>query len=337
MKRKWWFWTAGCAVLALVLADTAAWWWAERALTRGVGQWRAQMAASGIIATVGPTAEAGWPIAASQTLAGVILRSGPASISIDQARLRLSALEPDALNIALPGQVTAALPGLPTLRVTARQWTARVPASGQAAIDARDMRVQIGNGQAQPPTLTIALAHLQLSPPASAGTSLVGSAQSIGLPDVPGISLPLGPRVASVAFDLAFSHDIPPPFLTAPALGAWRDSGGTLDINRFAIGYGPLGLSGQGRFDLDAQLQPEGRAALHIVGQTETLNTLAAAHVISSHVAIAANAVLSVLAATPPGGGVPQVDTNIVVSQGIVSVAGFPLARLPVLAWPTGS
>jgi hypothetical protein len=293
------------------------------------------MVAAGVAVDIADAAPGGWPFSAARVLSGVALRGGAASLTADRAILRLSPLRPDALTLLLPGEVAARLPGLPALRARAQTWTVRLPATGAAAIDATALEVDLQQPDTEPPRrLTIALAHLQIAPTNAADTQFIGSAQSIALPIPPGETMPLGPRIASVAFDLTLRGSIPPPYLTAGALTAWRGDRGAIDLDRFALGYGPLGVSGNGRFDLDAALQPEGRAALHLVGQAETVAALAAARVISSHVAIAANAVLSLLAHTPPGGGVPQVDTGLVLEDGILSVAGFPLLRVPPVAWP---
>ncbi len=170
----------------------------------------------------------------------------------------------------------------------------------------------------------------------------MGSAQSIALPEpMPGEIWPLGRRLASVAFEVAASGRLPPPaasgpWLDAASLAAWRDSGGAVAVRRLAVGYGPLGVSGGGRLTLDAQLQPRGEAALTVLGYTETLDALVAAHVVTGHAAQAAGAVLALLARPPVGGGAPEVALNLVLRDRVLTAAGFPLLRLPALTWPGG-
>ncbi len=335
MKHRTWRWL-GLGVALLLLADTALWWWAEQALQRGLADWRARLAAAGVPVTVAGEAPGGWPLAASRTLAGLTLEVGGTRLLAAQAVLRLSPLDPGALRIDLPATVSLAGPGGTASSASARAWWLRLPrpGSGPPTMDANDLRIAVGGQRDLTRDLTAALAHVELAATPEGDTALVGSAQSIGLPVPPGTALPLGPRIASVAFDAVLHGTPPAPFLSAPALSAWRDAGGAVGVRRFALGYGPLGVSGQGRFQLDAALQPIGRADLHIVGQAETLDALASGHVISAHVAVAAGAVLSLLAQPPAGGGTPQVDTTLVVRDGVAVVAGFPLLRLPPLAWP---
>ena len=337
MNRAAWRIAAALAAVLLVVADTAAWWFAQRALAAGLRNWIVQQQASGLAVTVGGESAGGWPCVATRTLSDLSLRAETATLRASRAVLRLTPAAPESLSVDLPGPVELTSSAMPPSRLTARTLALTVPFdAGTASLDGTELRLLVGPGDQPPALTTVALLHLQSAqtalPNASGDIALVGSAQSIALPSLPGIVLPLGPRIASVAFDAVLHTPLAPPYLTAAALTRWRDADGLVAVRRFAIGYGPLGLSGQGRFTLDAGLQPTGRAALHVVGQTETLDALVAGHVITSHVASAAGAVFDLLAQTPAGGGAPQVDTTLELRDGLLIVAGFPLLRLPRLA-----
>jgi hypothetical protein len=203
--------------------------------------------------------------------------------------------------------------------------------------DTRALRIAADQPGGPPRIATAGVSHLRLDPVAGA-TSITLSAQSIALPEPrPGEILPLGPRLASLSFDAAMHGSLHLARLDAASLTAWRDGGGAVDISRLALGYGPLGLSAQGRFALDGDLQPAGQATLTIVGYAATLQALTASHVLTASMARAIGAVMTLLAHAPDGGGAPLVDTTLAVRHQVVSIAGFPLARLPPLLWPDGS
>ena len=337
MKPRRWVWLAAAAGL-LAAADTALWWSAERALSRGFADWVQAMAAQGLTATAGPARLGGWPLSATMTLPALSLRAaGGASLRVEPAVLSLSALHPRSLRVTLPGMVAARAPGLPPADASAAVWSVEMPFDrpGMTEMDARDLRVGLLQPNGQERVTTAALAHLQVSAQA-AGTRYDGSAQSIGLPSpLPGEVQPLGPRLASLAFEAVVRGDLSAFTLNAATLAAWRDAGGAVEVSRLALGYGPLGLSGQGRFRLDAQLQPEGEASLRIIGYAQTIQALVGAKLLSAHAATAAGAVLGLLARPPEGGGASQVQTTASLLDGVLTVAGFPLLRVANVAWPT--
>ncbi len=120
-------------------------------------------------------------------------------------------------------------------------------------------------------------------------------------------------------------------------MAAWRDAGGAFLVQRLALGYGPLGLSGNGRFGLDERLQPSGEAQVQVLGYAETLKTLTASHVMTAHAAQAIGAVLALLARPPEGGGAPEVDAAVSLQNRTLTVAGFPLVQLSPITWPSGN
>src|SRR4051812_4767045 len=62
----------------------------------------------------------------------------------------------------------------------------------------------------------------------------------------------LGTKIAHGEVDLAFKGRLVPGRL-ADAVAAWRDDGGTIEINRFAIAWGPVNADGSGTLALDQQ------------------------------------------------------------------------------------
>jgi Uncharacterized protein conserved in bacteria (DUF2125) len=120
----------------------------------------------------------------------------------------------------------------------------------------------------------------------------------------------------------------------AERAAAWRDAGGTLEIQRLAVNWGPLDLTGSATLALDDQLQPMGTGSARVIGYAETLDALAARGAISRSAATAAKAVLSLLAHAPADGSPPDVKVPLTLQYRTLSMRQVPLLRLPELDWP---
>lgn len=341
--RAAWLLGAGLAA-CLMAAHTAGWFWAERTLQRGVAGWIAAQRAGGLTLATGPAQSAGWPLAVRVELPDVVVGPGglPGGGVLRTARasVGVSLLEPGLLRVVLPEPLRLALPGRPEVTASAAEWHVDVPLQqpDSAEMDATDWRAAWAlEGQAPqvqaPQTLTAALVHLLVKPDAL-DTRLTLSAQAIDLPAPPaGQALPLGRRLASVSGD-ATLRGLLPDTASVAALSGWRDLGGRLDISRGAFGYGPLGVLGSGSVTLDAALQPAATAQLHVLGAAATLDALTQARVLDANAAVAAKAVLGLLTRVPEDGGAPAVDLPLRLRDRILSLAGYPLAKLPPVVWP---
>lgn len=135
------------------------------------------------------------------------------------------------------------------------------------------------------------------------------------------------------------AHDAPgfplgPGKLTAGALAGWRDSGGTLEIKRFALGHGPLTLGGDGTLALDASMRPIGAFTLRIKGFEETLDRLAEAGAIKPYPAALAKTVLRALAVKQGVPGAGELKAPLSLQDGWLYVGPMAVARLPPIRWP---
>jgi hypothetical protein len=338
MKRRRWVWGVCALVAILVGADTAAWWMAERALARGLANWTAAMAAEGWTVQAGPPSLAGWPLAATTVVPALRIGTGPLAVATQGLAITASPLHPATLRVTFPAPVVLDLPMLPPVSLTASQAGLDAPLRGPpwASIDVKDLQAQWTGTDGVVRVLTVPLVHLRFEPTLE-GLAVTGSAQAITLPEPrPGEVMPLGRRLASVSFDATLRRGLPAAPMTTQSLAAWRDAGGALMLQRLAVGYGPLGIAGQGRFGLDQRLQPSGEATVQVLGYAQTLQALATAHLITSHESQTVGAVLALLARTPEGGGTPRVDVTVSLQNQTVTIAGFPLLRVPAINWPDG-
>ncbi|MAF96017.1 MAG: hypothetical protein CMM60_09730 [Rhodospirillaceae bacterium] len=129
--------------------------------------------------------------------------------------------------------------------------------------------------------------------------------------------------------DALGSGQLGPGKFGAEAMVLWRDSGGTLEVKRFALNHGPLALDGDGTLALDVAMRPIGAFSLRVKGFEEALDRLAGAGVIKPHPAALAKTVLKALARKQgvPGSGEFKVPLSL--QDGWLYVGPVPLAKLP--------
>ena len=339
-------------VVVLVGAHTFVWRGAEQRLQSGFASWVALRRAEGWTVTTGTPAYGGWPLAATLTVPDFSLAGAQADIpggltfGGERAVLAVSLLHPRLLTVSFVGGQHVRLGGLPDIPFRADSLTGSfplVPGARSADIDATNLRAGLPFAEGSAGSVTIALmrAHFETKPAAPQGEpaiSFSGSAEDIALSPRPAPappSWPLGDHVASVSVEGAVDGPLPrAPDLVARATG-WRDGGGTLEIHRLAVGWGPLGLTGSATLALDERLQPMGAASVRMVGQVEALDTLAANHAITQRAAMAAKAVLSLMTHQPEGGGTPEVVVPLTLQKQVLSMGRIPLARIADWIWPS--
>lgn len=332
-------------VVLLVVAGGASflmWRWAESQLADGLATWRNAMHAQGWTVASGPPERGGWPMAADLTLPDFAVTGGPeipAGVAWRAARITLQVdlLQPRQLAVRVEGQQSLQYGAGTPVPFTADRFNAVIPLPSDAppqsaALDAAGIR-----SAAPAEGLTVGLLEGQASwhPTAAAGQPAIAlrlSAEAIAL--APAARPALGPNIASATAEGTLTGPLPPPGTPYAMASAWRSGGGTLDLNRIAVGWGPLGVTGGASFSFDEAMQPTGTANLRLVGFDDALTALAAGHVLSAHAAQAARAVLGLLAKPAQGGGPAGVDVPLTLRDQTLSMGMFPLAKVPRLLWP---
>jgi hypothetical protein len=349
MRRRRRLWIILLATpLLLIGADTLYWRVAERHLEDGLAAWIAGWKASGWTASVGKPVRGGWPLAATLTVPEVLLQGGDPEIpggltwKTDRLVLRADLLRPGLLEVASEGMQRLRLAGGPEIPYTADQLRMALPLQpgappGSATVTARDLRASMPAGGDTTASLTIGSLdlHLEFQPAAQAGETALGfsfNADAIVLP--PPFARLLGPRIASLTLQGALDGPVPRTHALGELASAWRDGGGTLEIQRLAVNWGPLDLTASATLALDEQQQPMGTGSARVVGYAETLDALATHGIISKSAATAAKAVLSLLANAPDDGGPPDVEVPLTLQYRTLSMRQVPLLRLPEIDWP---
>ncbi len=143
---------------------------------------------------------------------------------------------------------------------------------------------------------------------------------------------PLGREIAHVEAAGLLQGGIPRGPLPV-ALAAWRDLGGTLEVQRFALDWGPLGLAGNGTFALDGDLQPIAAMSATVRGHAETIDALVESGLVPSREGSIAKIVLSVLSRPGAGDGRPEIAVALTAQDGYLYVGPVRLLPLPKIRW----
>ncbi len=349
MRRKRTLWLILLAIPLLVVgADTVYWYVIEQNLEQDFGFWLAEQRAAGWTANMGRPVRGGWPLAATLSVPAVSLQGGEPDIpgglawGAQELLLRVNLLRPTVLEVAPRGAQHVRLADGPDLPYTAGRLRVTMPLapdpqSSWVALEANDLRVVLPWRSDATAALGIGELGLRadVSPTAAAGAPAVGVSLHAEAIDAPSeIARLLGPRIASIALEGALGGPMPTMRSITERAAAWRDAGGSLEIKRLTLNWGPLDLSATGTLALDDELQPMGAGSAHIVGYAETLDALAAHGMLSKSAGTAAKAVLSLLAHSPDDGSPPDVDVPLTLQYRTLAMRQVPLLRLPEIAWP---
>jgi len=148
------------------------------------------------------------------------------------------------------------------------------------------------------------------------------------------LALPLARNVERAIIEAELTGTLAP----APwpdALMAWRDAGGTIEFNTFAMVYGPLNVLGEGTVALDNNEQPMGALATRIRGFDETVAALAAVKIISPQSAHTLHSLLMVLSRSNRPGPSTEVPIPFSLQNRVLSAGPIPLVTVPELRWRT--
>ncbi len=223
------------------------------------------------------------------------------------------------------------------------------------AVDAGTLIFGLGldhNGQASDFSLDLSGATALDS---VAGTTTIGSAAAQGhLPwpekpgpevssldfaiDAAGVTLPqnlrvvLGQHLDKIHLVAQWMGELPQG-LPREALTAWRDGGGVLQLREGQTDWGPISAAGNGTIALDENMQPLAAGTVKIAGLPELLDMLAASGTVPQGQANLAKMMFGAMAATPAGGGRPQVSLPLTIQNDYVYMGPIKLAPLQPIDW----
>ncbi len=362
MNRKTIQRTAVVAVaflLGMAVAGTASWYYAAARFSEGIAAWAAERRAEGMSVAYSTVEVTGfpWRFQASvrdPVLARPVHPEGQDAASPDARGTAAWAWRGSEVVAALkpwrPRRIDLRFPGTHqvTLPVNGNSWTVFAAAASAAGtleldpggrpqsgtLEAKELALVSEDGEAG---LTIARGHLSgvahpVSEPKhlSATFDLAFAGEGLDLP--PGPEWPLGPRIATLQVEASFLGVLPPGPL-AQAAAEWRNDGGTVELHRLYLSWGPLEMEAGGTLALDGQLQPMGALTATIRGFAETIDILVAKGKIKASDGATAKIVLGLLAKKPGGGGEPELTVPLTVQNGRLYVGPVGLLRVPTVRW----
>ncbi len=140
---------------------------------------------------------------------------------------------------------------------------------------------------------------------------------------------PLGSKIDQTAVHVQLLGK-PPTAWDDSGIKAWREAGGSVNLNAVGLQWGQLSLSGNGTLALDKDMQPEGAFMAHLTGYEQAIDSLAAAGWIKMSAASIAKLALGI-ASRPGPDGKPSVDTPLSIQNRRISAGAIKLGQMPEL------
>lgn len=301
MSRKW----LTLLLLLILLAGGAGFGWhvATERMERGLLAWAEARRAEGWQVTHAPPVRGlhGWRPALAVAGVEAVSPLGP-GLRAGTARLLLDPIQPSQLRILLEGPLALRSAGA-WLPFEARG------VEGFAALDGRDLLWNID----------------ELSAPRLAARRLAlrwreGHAQVTAD----------GARLGTIQLDsLALLARVEGSFASPEAFRR----NGTVQVIRAEARRGEASAEATANLSLDAALQPQGRGQLTLLAPVEWVRLFREAGLLTPQAVGPLSIAAQVGARVPAGGGPPRLDMPVELSGRRLSVARFPLATVPEVAW----
>lgn len=332
-------------VLVVAAAGWTAWWFQLAGNVRdGIGRWAEARRADGWRVSFAAIEIDGFPGTMHVRLTDPhIVRPDGLDWQAPTVTGALSPLTPQRVRIEAPGRHAVVLPGREplALQVDAGRATAELVIDDGGRLDAVQAVLEAVTAAAPGgerlsaeqvrADLTRSIAADAAHSASTAAFEL--SARGVELP--PGATPVLDRRVTAATVRGRLQGEVPPGDLV-PALGAWRDDGGTVEIDRLTLDWRPLSLTAEGTLALDAEMQPMMAMTASIRGFLELVDALTRQGMVKAKDAQTAKLVLGLMAKAPPEGGPPALQVPVTVQEGKLSVGPAVLGKVPPIPWPEG-
>jgi hypothetical protein len=330
------------AVLLLLVgcgAYTAFWFVVADKLEEGLTEWAQSARAQKLDVSWRALRVGGFPLAFHIELSDAGLRDDaitpPAEL---HAPLLSGSARPwnfRAWRLTAPGgrRVAAGPAAEPVAKLTARTASGAVVVAGEGGatiwLGLEEARAEAGQ-QIGARTADFWLI-LPPHPPETHTERYVALAADLRGVDLPQVPAPFHNPVDEIAFAIDVKGAIPaaPP---RQAAAAWRDSGGTVELDRLALRWSRIAITGSGTLALDRDLQPIGGFSGAVEGYEDLMAALVAAGRMRPGDARLARVALAMLAKAGPEGR-PQIATSFTIQNGEMFLGPAKLGPAPKIVW----
>jgi hypothetical protein len=331
---------AAVLLLGLFGVYAAYWWIVAGRIEDGVVGWQQAMRARKIDASWQKIRVAGFPFAFRVDLESAALRDRALSPTPE---LRLPALTGsarpwnfDAWRLEAPGGLSADLAAAgrrPPVKLAAQTAEGAVALGPERAtwlwLNFQDASAEAGG------RVPIKSAGVWITVPAKPPRTHTDASLGLAL-DLRQVHLSSPPpslssMVDEVALGVTVKGAVPAGPL-AQAVAAWRDAGGTIELDNLHLQWGGLGATANGTIALDQELQPIGAFSGGIEGFGEILKALVEADRMSAEQAALAQIALTTLAKAGPDGK-PQIATSFTIQNGKMYLGPAQLGEAPRIVW----
>lgn len=332
----------------------ALWHYGARQIEDGARAWLADRRAAGWEAEAATVAAGGFPGRIVLTVTDLRLAPPPGEATMpwrwQAAGLRAHAL-PWALSrptVAPSGPQKLTLPGpdgaplTHTVTAQAAALVLDIDGQGQVAgftLDAAGLAAAPEGGG---PPITLESLAAGLAPEDGSGelldlrqASYTASLLVRGLALPPTLEPPLGPQATLLEAHARILGPVKldPAQPLLETVKAWRDDGGTVELDRFYLDWPPLEMSMAGSLALDQSLQPVASLSARFQGFFAAVTRLEEVGVVRPREASVARVVLGVMAQRNPNGGAPLLAVPVTVQDRTIRVGPVTVLTFPAIQW----
>ncbi|SMH59946.1 DUF2125 domain-containing protein [Azospirillum agricola] len=325
-------------LVALPLAGYALWWWqAARMVEQGLLAWVAEQRANGALVEHGGLAVDGFPFTLRATLEQPHLATRGAEWRGGRLVAEAAPWNVTQVALSLPGEqrLTLVQAGQPPLDLTARGGGTGHAVWSLAGTVER-LRLSFTDLTAQAAGLPMPIASLDVSaaqpgePPAAhtaTGLTVGIIANGLTLPETTPPALGREVKRAELSARVLGRPPRPEP----AGLSAWSRDGGTVELDRLALNWGPLAVTMNGTLALDGDLQPQAALTAEIQGAPAVLD--AVKPMMRPNEAAMARTVLAMLSRPTGPGGASVLTAPVTVQNSALFLGPLKVASVPRVAW----
>jgi hypothetical protein len=340
MRRSTIFRLLGVVLVIGIGAYSAFWWIAAGKIKEGANAWQEAAKAQKIDASWQTMRVTGYPLSFRLELTDAGVKDGATNPVTELQAPTLTASQwpwnfhhfwlaaPDGLS------ATAGPPATPLARLSADRADGAVALAGDGTTTIWLSLYQTRETTAGMPLGAQTVHAWAIAPPGApaahqdAGLAVALDAHNLSLPITP-------PGFGQTVEDLGFGLTLTGAFPLGPlrqAAAAWRDGGGTLELDHLHLRWGDMEITGSGTLALDNDLQPVGGVSGGVSGFDQLLSALVATGRIKGSDARVARLALAMLAKAGPDGR-PEISTSLTIQNGEMYLGPAKLGPAPRIDW----